>query len=162
MLSVNRFCYWEGACQCVHTPSWLMTNLWRKYSPTNSWWFTFLLIYPGATMFLIYAQELKSKWACHFYCDCEPNTLKIFFTSFVRPLLEYAVPVWDPHLVKDIAALESVQRFDTKVCTKAWEDVDYDEWLCMLNLLTLKARRHSLKFYVLYKLLNGLTIHTIV
>ena len=55
----------------------------------------------------------------HFYCDCEPNTLKTLYTSFVRPLLEYAVPVWDPHLVKDIAALESVQRFATKVCTKA-------------------------------------------
>ena len=56
----------------------------------------------------------------------------------MRPLLEYAVPVWDPHLVKDISALESVQRFATKVCTKAWEDVDYDERLCMLNLPTLK------------------------
>ena len=28
------------------------------------WGFTFLLTYPGATTFLIYAQELKSKWAC--------------------------------------------------------------------------------------------------
>jgi len=97
-----------------------------------------------------------------FYCDCEPNILKTFFTSFVRPLLEYAVSVWDPHLVKDIATLESVQRFATKVCTKGWEDVDYDERLCMLNLPTLKARRHSLRLCFLYKLLNGLTIHTIV
>ena len=55
----------------------------------------------------------------------------------MRSLLEYAVPVWDPHLVKDIAALESVQRFATKVSTTAWEDVDYDEWL---NLPTLKVR----------------------
>ena len=47
----------------------------------------------------------------------------------------YAVPVWDPHLVKDIAALESVQRFATKVSTKAWEDVDYDEWLNLPTLL---------------------------
>jgi len=37
----------------------------------------------------------------------------------VRPLLEYAVPVWDPHLVKDIEAIESMQRFTTKVCMKA-------------------------------------------
>jgi len=39
-------------------------------------------------------------------------------------LLEYAVPVWDPHLVKDIEAIEAVQRFATKVCTKAWLGVD--------------------------------------
>ena len=45
-----------------------------------------------------------------FYRDCEPNTLKILYTSFVRPLLEYAVPIWDPHLVKDIVALEQGQR----------------------------------------------------
>ena len=74
----------------------------------------------------------------------------------MRPLLEYAVPIWDPHLEKDIAALESVQRFATKVCTKAWEDVDYDERLCTLNLPTMKARRYSLKLCFLYKLLNGL------
>ena len=49
------------------------------------------------------------------------------------------VYVWDPYLVKDIVALESVQRFATKICTKAWEDVDYDEQLRMLNLPTLKA-----------------------
>ena len=49
------------------------------------------------------------------------------------------VYVWDPYLVKDIVALESVQRFATKICTKAWEDVDYDERLRMLNLPTLKA-----------------------
>ena len=54
------------------------------------------------------------------------------------------------------AALESVQRFATKVCTKAWEDVDYDERPCMLNLPTLKARRYSLNLCFLYNLLNGL------
>ena len=47
-------------------------------------------------------------------------SLTHLYTSFVRSLLEYAVPVWDPHLVKDIAALESVQRFATKVCAKMW------------------------------------------
>ena len=68
-----RYCLWCLLSYCrvtsgvpqgsVSAPSWLMTNLWRKYSPTNTWWFTFLLTYPGATTFLIYAQELKSKWA---------------------------------------------------------------------------------------------------
>ena len=30
--------------------------------------------------------------------------------SLVRLILEYAVPVWCPYLVKDIRALESIQR----------------------------------------------------
>ena len=32
------------------------------------------------------------------------------YLSLVRPGLEYAVPVWCPYLVKDIRALESMQR----------------------------------------------------
>ena len=30
--------------------------------------------------------------------------------SLVRPILEYAVPVWSPYLIKDIVALEKVQE----------------------------------------------------
>ena len=32
------------------------------------------------------------------------------YKSLVRPILEYAAPVWSPYLIKDIAALEKVQR----------------------------------------------------
>ena len=42
-----------------------------------------------------------------FYHDADSNTLRMLYTISVRPLLEYAVPVWDPHLVKDIEAIES-------------------------------------------------------
>jgi len=54
-----------------------------------------------------------------FYRDANSNTLRMLYTTSVRLLLEYAVPVWDPHLVKNFEAVESVQRFDTKVCMKA-------------------------------------------
>jgi len=37
-----------------------------------------------------------------FYHDADSNTPRILYTTSVRPLLEYPVPVWDPHLVKDI------------------------------------------------------------
>ena len=33
--------------------------------------------------------------------------------------LEYAVPVWNPYLIKDVQKLESIQRFALKVCLKS-------------------------------------------
>ena len=32
------------------------------------------------------------------------------FKALVRPILEYACPVWSPYLVKHIHAIESIQR----------------------------------------------------
>ena len=62
----------------------------------------------------------------------------------------------DLHLVKDIEATESVQRFDTKVYMKAWMGVGYKDQLSMLNLTTLETRQTILKHCFLYKVLNGL------
>ena len=38
------------------------------------------------------------------------NVFSTLYLSLVRPILEYAVPVWCPYLVKDIRALERIQR----------------------------------------------------
>ena len=38
------------------------------------------------------------------------NILSMPHTSLVRPILEYAAPVWSPYLAKDIHLLECVQR----------------------------------------------------
>jgi len=38
------------------------------------------------------------------------STFSLLYHSLVRPPLEYAVPVWNPYLVKDIHAIENVQR----------------------------------------------------
>ena len=37
------------------------------------------------------------------------NALSMLYKSLVRPILEYAVPVWCPYRAKDIHALENVQ-----------------------------------------------------
>ena len=64
--------------------------------------------------------------------------------AFIRPHLEYATAVWDPHLSKDILELESVQRFACRVCTKSW-DILYCDMLSTLNIHPLSERRKLLK-----------------
>ena len=92
-----------------------------------------------------------------FYKHAAPATLRTLYTALIRPHLEYAVPVWDPHLCKDIDALESVQRFATKICTKSW-NTNYQYRLGKLRLQTLNMRRCYLKQRHLYKLVHGLSI----
>ena len=38
------------------------------------------------------------------------NELSLLYQSLVRPILEYAAPVWCPFIVKDIVSLEKVHR----------------------------------------------------
>jgi len=79
-----------------------------------------------------------------FYKYSNMDTLKQLYTAFVRPHLEYAVPVWDPHLTKDINALEAVQRFACRVCIKSW-DMSYSDMLQTMNIPRLSERRRLLK-----------------
>lgn len=37
------------------------------------------------------------------------------YTAYIRPILDYAVPVWYSHSVKHVKKLEKVQRFGTKL-----------------------------------------------
>ena len=78
------------------------------------------------------------------YKFCDKATLLQLFTSLVRPHLEYAAPVWDPHLQRDIQLLEGVQTFACRMYTKAWK-AGYEELLSTLQLPSLSNRRLFLK-----------------
>jgi len=65
--------------------------------------------------------------------------------------MEYAAPVWDPHLRKDQDLLKITQKFACKLMTKTW-DRGYDELLNMTNLPSLADRR-------LYTLLSLMLYH---
>lgn len=69
----------------------------------------------------------------------------------------YAVPVWDLHLCKNIDALEAVQKFATKICTKSWNTRHYQDRLGTLPLDNLRKRRPYPKQCHLFKLVNGLS-----
>ena len=64
-------------------------------------------------------------------------------------MLLYA-DVWDPHHLGHIEALEKVQRFALKMCTKSW-DSSYEDMLTFCNLPTLCQRRHVLNLTFLYQ-----------
>ena len=49
---------------------------------------------------------------------CPQHVKETCYRTFVRPFLEYASPVWDPHTKKGITQLESVQRRCARYVTK--------------------------------------------
>lgn len=79
--------------------------------------------------------------------------LKIYKT-YIRPLLEYAVQVWNPYLAKDIDLLESVQRRATKIPYKLRKK-SYGKRLEILHLTTLSERRLRGDLIETYKILTG-------
>ncbi len=55
-----------------------------------------------------------------FYTVMETDTSKQLYVTYIRPHFEYACQVWDPNLNKEVNALESVQKFALRACTKEW------------------------------------------
>ena len=71
-----------------------------------------------------------------------PGAFSTLYKSLLCPVLEYAAPVWNPYLAKDVLALEKVQR---RACRLALGqkrgDKDYDDRLRKLKCPTLETRR---------------------
>ena len=76
------------------------------------------------------------------------------FCVFVRPLLEYASPVWSPHLHKDIDYVESVQRRFTKYLP-GLKSKSYSERLKLLKAESLDIRRLKIDLSLTYSILHG-------
>ena len=88
-----------------------------------------------------------------FYHANTPTLLQLY-KACIRPHLEYAAPVWDPHQLGLIKCLENVQKFALKVCTKSW-NIDYESMLTSCNLTSLASRWRFLKLCILYQITHG-------
>ena len=91
-----------------------------------------------------------------FYQNSNSQTLLTLYKSFIRPHLEYSSAVWNPHLKGEIEALEKVQKFALRVCTKSW-DSDYNALLSRTSLPSLQTRRVQASLCHLYKIIHNLT-----
>ena len=81
----------------------------------------------------------------------------MLYKSLVRPILEYACPVWSPHLVKDILAIEKVQRRASRIALgKKPREMPYEERCKLLNWNSLQHRREYLSLVECYKTVFGL------
>ena len=81
------------------------------------------------------------------------DTFKKLYTSFVRPHLEYANPVWSPNLRKHIKMLENVQIRATKL-VDGMKEMNYSERLQKLDLPTLLHRRNRGDMIEVWKHIN--------
>ena len=76
------------------------------------------------------------------------------YTSLVRPHLEYCVQVWNPHLVKDIAKLERIQKRAVRMMNDVAGN-SYEEKLKNLNLFSLEKRRVRGDMIAVFRIING-------
>ena len=90
----------------------------------------------------------------NFYRFADSQTLLKLYTLLVRPHTEYACAVLDPHLSKDILAVENTQRFALRVCHKDWR-ASYESLLSRCGIPHLSTRRNFLKLCWLFNIFSG-------
>ena len=77
------------------------------------------------------------------------------YKTLVRPHLDYAMPVWSPHLKKHIIAIENAQRRATKQLP-GMTNLSYEHRLRILGLPTLTYRRYRGDMIECHKITHGL------
>ena len=79
------------------------------------------------------------------------------YKTLVRPILEYASPVWCPYLVKNIVLLEKVQRRASRLALgQRRGEMSYEDRCEMLRWSQLTDRRLYFSLIECYKLVFGL------
>ena len=73
----------------------------------------------------------------------------------MRPILEYNIHIWNPQLLKDIDAVESVQRYFTRRLL-GQSDLSYTDRILKFNLQSLENRRINYDLLFCYKIIHNL------
>jgi len=76
------------------------------------------------------------------------------YRALVRPHLEYAVQLWSPYFVRDIANIERIQRRATKL-VEGMQGKCYQDRLKELGMYTLEKRRKRGDLIETFKIIKG-------
>ena len=100
------------------------------------------------------ARKIAS-WALGVFKTRSKDVMLQLYTSLIRSKLEYCCPLWNPSLVKDIQAIEDVQRFFT-IRISGMSHLSYWDRLISLNLLSLQRRRERYTVIHTWKVIQGI------
>ncbi len=90
--------------------------------------------------------------------SCNRETKSIAYMSLVRPILEYASPVWDPYRLKHINSLDQVQRRAARFAFADYRSTSsVSAMLNMLKWPSLQDRRSINRLVLFYKAFNKFT-----
>ena len=87
---------------------------------------------------------------------CPAPLKETAYITLVRSIMEYAAPIWDPHLSKDSHMLENIQRRAARFIKGDFRTtVSVTKMLQDLGLKDLKDRRRDLRLALLFKVVQG-------
>ena len=85
------------------------------------------------------------------------KSLEIIYTSFIRPILEYADVVWDNCTQYEINAVEKIQIEAARIVTGTSILVSLEKLYNKTFWETLEQRHQKHKFYLIYKMSHNLS-----
>ena len=89
--------------------------------------------------------------------SCSPKIKEQCYFTYVRPKLEYASSVWDPHLKEEINKIEKIQRRAARFVLNNYDPrASCTEMLKELKWTPLDERRAKTKITLIYKARNKL------
>lgn len=100
------------------------------------------------------------RWSKEF---SDPYVTKSLYTTFVRPLLEYASQVWSPYHQIHIKRIEAIQRRFLRFALRGLPWVDnfnlppYQDRLRLINLQSLEKRREVADIIFVHQIMSGVT-----